>query len=79
LDFSKTKIQDDVTEFFDFPILLKFFLYISKHVKKTKTLKTDAKKMPPLLHQKKKKINLQLFFHKTFNTSITIIFCKKLT
>jgi hypothetical protein len=44
LDFSKYKIQDDVTEFFDVPIFAQVFLYISKHVKKTKTLKTDAKK-----------------------------------
>ena len=72
LDFLKTKIQDDVTEFFSiFQFLLKFFLYISKHVKKTKTLKTDAKKTAPLLlHQKKQTPSIffsQNFYYEYYN------------
>jgi len=76
LDFSKTKIQDDVTEFFDFPILLKFFLYISKHVKKTKTLKTDAKKCPPS-STKKKKNQPAIVFSQNFYYEYYYNFVKK--
>ena len=53
-----------------FQFLLKFFLYISKHVKKTKTLKTDAKKLPPYSSIKKKEPSIffsQNFYYEYYN------------
>ena len=61
-----------------FQFLLKFFLYISKHVKKTKTLKTDAKKCPPPLTSIKKKIKPTIVFSQNFYYEYYYNFVKKL-
>ena len=58
-----------------FQFLLKFFLYISKHVKKTKTLKTDAKKCPPSSIKKNKPA---IVFSQNFYYEYYYNFVKKL-
>ena len=62
-----------------FQFLLKFFLYISKHVKKTKTLKTDAKKWSPPPSPPSKKIKPTIVFSQNFYYEYYYNFVKKVS